>query len=115
MTGVQTCALPISELNASYDALDIFDFDVEPETGELVFLIGEDSGGDMMAGSVRPNTSLSYTAGGGQLVQTIITPTLSPGQYSTPSPSGIGILSKFASSAAAKIRIRKRKDDGQTD
>ena len=106
----------VADLSASYDHLSIYDFDVEPETGELVFLIATDANGDMMVGSVRPNANLSYTiADGGQLVQTIIDSTLSSGQYSTPSPSGIGILARFASSAGAKIRIRKRKDDGQTD
>ena len=111
----QTDIDTVTHLNASYDHLSIYDFDVEPETGELVFLIATDSDNDIMVGSVRPNTSLSYTAGGGQLVQTIIDSDLSPGQYSTPSPSGIGVLSKLSSSAAAKIRIRKRKDDGQVD
>ena len=111
----QTDIDTVNEINASYDGLTIFDFDVEPETGELVFLIGDDTDGDMIAGSVRPNTSLSYTAGGDQLVQTIIEPDLTPGRYFTPAPSGIGALTKFASSCAAKIRIRKRKDDGQTD
>ena len=104
-----------TELNANYDAIGIYDFDVEPETGELVFLIGDDVDGDVMVGSVRPNTSLSYTAGGDQLVQTIIQPALTAGRYETAIPSGIGTLTRFASSAGAKIRIRKRKDDGQTD
>jgi hypothetical protein len=111
----QTDIDTVNEINSSYDTLTIFDFDVEPETGELVFLIGDDTDGDMIAGSVRPNTSLSYTAGGGQLVQTIIQPALTPGRYFTAIPSGIGNLNRFASSCGAKIRIRKRKDDGQVD
>lgn len=102
-------------LNTAYDNHTLLDFDVEPYTGELVFIISNTDNGRSMVGSIRPNANLSYTiADGDQLVQTIIDADITDRFYS-PQPTGIGAFTEFATGPGAKIRIRKQKDDERPD
>ena len=102
-------------VDATYENLVIADWDVEPETGELVFVLSEMGTGKALVASVRPNANMSYTyADGGQLAQVLIDPAYTTNRYETPLPTligpGGGSPTGFKTWVNAKIRIRKKKD-----
>lgn len=104
-----------TDVDATYENLVIADWDVEPDTGELVFVLMEMSTAKALVASVRPNANMSYTyADGGQLAQVLIDPAYTTNRYETPLPTligpGGGSPSGFKTWANAKIRIRKKKD-----
>jgi len=107
-------------VDATYENLVIADWDVEPETGELVFVLSEMAAGNALVASIRPNESLSYRySEGGQLAQVLIDPAYTTNRYETPLPTligpGGGSPTGFKTWVNAKIRIRKKKDDGTRD
>jgi len=112
--------IPTTDVHATYENLTIADWDVEPDTGELVFVLMEMNDGKALVASIRPNSDGSYDlTDTGQFAQVLIEEGYNPNRFETTLPTlglpGAGAPTGFKTWANAKIRIRKKKDSDYKD